>query len=122
MAAREMTLAEWVDRLPPKHGARDEYALLTASRDVAAQADAQPAVAAVPEGWVMVPREPTSAMRSAALGRNGPPDATWAAMLSAAPAAPASEGVEARQCVWPACIDACRRAPRPAAKPGEVGR
>lgn len=32
-AAREMTLAEWVDRLPPIHGARAEYSALIAAAE-----------------------------------------------------------------------------------------
>ena len=33
-AAREMTLAEWVDRLPPKHKARTELAALTSQPEI----------------------------------------------------------------------------------------
>lgn len=46
-----------------KHGPME--ALVTAAREVAAQADAQHAVAAVPEGWVMVPRKALPAMLTA---------------------------------------------------------
>jgi hypothetical protein len=72
--------------------------LIESARDVAAQADAQPAVAAVPEGWVMVPREPTPKMVAAGEAALYAFTATavYGAMVYAAPAAPASEGVEAR--------------------------
>lgn len=38
-AAREMTLAEWVDRLPPIHGARAEYSALIAAAERADAAE-----------------------------------------------------------------------------------
>jgi hypothetical protein len=84
----------------------DCAAMVAAAREVAAQADAQPAVADVPEGWVMVPKVPTEEMLRAMLKEAGgctlgdssgevypatdfPQAKTiYAAMLSAAPAAP----------------------------------
>lgn len=68
--------------------------VIAAAREVAAQADAQPAVAAVPEGWVMVPKVATPEMRErgsqASVEGLGDLESAevWAAMLSAAPAAP----------------------------------
>ena len=82
----EMGSVEWLVR--PRSIRLDHGSLLYAAPP-AAPAPAAPA-APVPDGWVMVPREPTPEML--AVVRNGPMHETWTegycAMIAASPAAP----------------------------------
>jgi hypothetical protein len=49
----------------------------------------------IPDGWVLVPREPTEAMREAGVETGLPPRAMYAAMLAAAPPPPGDPEVDA---------------------------
>lgn len=53
--------------------------------------------------WKLVPPQPTEAMVLAALGRNGPVEATYEAMLNAAPA---PTGAQASASIPDAALDA----------------
>ena len=77
---REMTLSEWMGQLPDFHLANRELAEL--------RAELTRLRAQVPEGWVVVPREPTREMIEAGiLFGNSPNKAAiiYQNMLSAAP-------------------------------------
>jgi hypothetical protein len=95
--AGERSMGDWGAALD------SQLAVIAAARDAAAQADAQPAVAAVPDRSAMLAA--VSAMEREwdewATENQGTREcfeaafrAGYAAMLSAAPAAPASEGVD----------------------------